>query len=151
MLVAMVDDDEDFCTAVKRWTSALAEKQPAKNIELKVYKTGNDLFAFLRGMDRSLSGRTLILLDLDFDGKKTAGLDALLRIRQSNRKIIKKIPVVIYSNSDDPSEIDNSYLRFASSYVWKGNGFNEQKKKYLDLLGYWMEIAIVPPGLASEA
>jgi CheY-like chemotaxis protein len=126
MLISIVDDDDHFCESVQKWIASFVKNHPTKQIELHVHKN-------------------CILLDLDFDGRKTAGVDALVHIRRSRKKTIRKIPVVIYSNSDDPSEIDNCYLKFANSYVWKGNGFNDQKHRFLEIVHYWIDTASLPP------
>jgi CheY-like chemotaxis protein len=143
MLISVVDDDDHFCEALRRWADGIRKKMN-KDIELNIHKTGKQFFKFLRKLDGPTSKRTIILLDLDFDGRKTAGLRALARIRTSRRKSIRRIPVVIYSNSDDPSEIDSCYLKFANSYVWKGNG-DEQKQRFLELVNYWADTASLPP------
>jgi CheY-like chemotaxis protein len=145
MLISIVDDDDHFCESVQKWIASFVKNHPTKQIELHVHKTGKQFYQFLRNLDYDASEKTIVLLDLDFDGRKTAGVDALVHIRRSRKKTIRKIPVVIYSNSDDPSEIDNCCLKFANSYVWKGNGFNDQKHRFLEIVHYWIDTASLPP------
>jgi CheY-like chemotaxis protein len=143
-LISIVDDDRDFCDAVRSWTEWLLTKSPQKHIHLSGHSTGQQFFDFLDRLDLESSRKTVILLDLDFDGNKTAGLDALVRIRNSEVENIRTIPVVIYSNSDDITEISKCYHEFANSYVWKGNGFGEQKRRFLEVVKYWTEISMLP-------
>jgi CheY-like chemotaxis protein len=143
MFISILDDDDDFCKAIEKWTESYLKRERQKLIQLVFHKTGTELFTFLKTLDVKRSGNTILLLDLDFDGSKTAGINALRQIRSSRKTALRKLPIIIYSNSDDPSEIDQCYLRFANSYVWKGPG-PDQKKRFLELVDYWAETASLP-------
>ena len=106
MIVSLADDDERFCKHVERWS-----KHPdlGTGIELKIFPDPIALVQFLRKKSRKSKQQILVLLDLDFLGDKEGGLKTLGKLKTGKSRL-RKVPVVIYTNSRDPSEIDKSYL-----------------------------------------
>jgi CheY-like chemotaxis protein len=143
MIISIVDDDEDFCNSLRRWTTSFLKKHSDLSLSLNVYRSSKELFLSLRGADGEQASKTLLILDLDFDGNKTAGIDALARIRRSRRAWLRNIPIIMYSNSDDESEIAACYRRKANSYVWKGFG-SKQKDRFIEIVHYWASTASIP-------
>jgi two-component system, response regulator len=87
------------------------------------------------------AGRTtpnprLMLLDLHMP--KIDGLDVLERIKQDART--RSIPVVIMSSSDQESDMQHSYSRYANSYIVKPVDFREFTDQVSSIGQYWMKI-----------
>jgi two-component system, response regulator len=87
------------------------------------------------------AGRTtpnprLMLLDLHMP--KIDGLDVLERIKKDART--SSIPVVIMSSSDQESDMQHSYARYANSYIVKPVDFREFTDQVSAIGHYWMKV-----------
>ncbi len=72
----------------------------------------------------------LIFLDLNMPNKN--GKECLDEIRKSER--LKNIPIVIYSTSSSPKDIEDTFEKGANLYVRKPSSFNELRKITKDVL-----------------
>lgn len=144
MLVAIVDDDADLCSDVGRWVAAFAKQNPnLGTVHFEAFSDGEALVELLR---KSPQPKALVLLDLDIRGDKAAGISTLQKMKTSRASALRNVPVVIYSNTKDPSEVVACYRQFANSYVWKGPGA-KQKQRFLDLMKFWVDTATVPQAM----
>ncbi|HKP96931.1 MAG TPA: response regulator [Fibrobacteria bacterium] len=82
----------------------------------------------------------LILLDLKLPGKN--GLELLAWIR--GRKKLRRLPIVIFSSSSEPRDMDNAYALGANSYVVKPSGFDALLETVKRLCEYWLELNCIP-------
>ncbi|HEY6641680.1 response regulator [Povalibacter sp.] len=78
----------------------------------------------------------LMLLDLHMP--KIDGLDVLVRIKSD--PVLRSIPVVIMSSSDQESDMLRSYERFANSYIVKPVDFKQFTDQVSILGQYWMRV-----------
>jgi two-component system, response regulator len=85
---------------------------------------------------RTTPNPRLMLLDLHMP--KIDGLDVLERIKNDDRT--RSIPVVIMSSSDQDSDMQNSYARFANSYIVKPVDFREFTDQVSSIGQYWMKV-----------
>jgi CheY-like chemotaxis protein len=139
MIVSLADDDEKFCKHVEKW---FKQADLSAQIQLEIFPDPRSLLSSLRTKSRKPTQKMLVLLDLDFHGDKEGGLKALTKIK-TGKSNLRKVPVVIYTNSRDASEIDRSYLNLANSFVWKGHG-GKQKRRFTELIAFWNSISSVP-------
>lgn len=82
----------------------------------------------------------IVLLDLNLPG--TDGFEVLSNIKKNND--LKKIPLIIFTTSNDPADVDRCYKAGANSYVQKPvhlNGFMSAIKVIRD---YWLLTTILP-------
>jgi two-component system, response regulator len=95
-------------------------------------------FVFRTGpyADRPPSNPRLMLLDLHMP--KIDGLDVLERIKSDAGT--RSIPVVIMSSSDQESDLQHSYARFANSYIVKPVDFREFTDQVSSIGHYWMRV-----------
>jgi two-component system, response regulator len=95
-------------------------------------------FVFRTGpyADRPQRNPRLMLLDLHMP--KIDGLDVLERIKSDERT--RSIPVVIMSSSDQESDLQHSYARFANSYIVKPVDFREFTDQVSSIGHYWMKV-----------
>ena len=77
---------------------------------------------------------SLILLDLQLSGQN--GCDLLKRLRSDAR--FTTIPVVVFTTSDDQSDLARCYASGANGYVVKPGTFNELIQCMADLCRYWL-------------
>lgn len=85
---------------------------------------------------RATPNPRLMLLDLHMP--KIDGLDVLERIKQDPRT--RSIPVVIMSSSDQESDMQHSYSRYANSYIVKPVDFREFTDQVSSIGHYWMKV-----------
>jgi CheY-like chemotaxis protein len=139
MIVSLADDDPKFRQHVEKWSR---NRDLSNKIELHAFDSPNSLLKFLHSNCRKPERKILVLLDLDFHGDRERGLKTLTTIRK-NKGSLRKVPVVIYTNTRDSAEIDKSYLRLANSFVWKGYG-GKQRKRFTELILFWKSLAALP-------
>lgn len=82
----------------------------------------------------------LILLDLNMPRK--SGLEALEEIKKDNT--LRRIPVVVFSTSTAPKDIEKAYELGASCYITKPNSLDEWCDKMKKIGKFWLECVRVP-------
>lgn len=143
-LLVVEDSDEDFA-AFER----VLHKSP---LFQKVYRctNGDDALDFLRQTgdytDSANAPRPgMILLDLNLPG--TDGREVLKEIKQD--AILKMIPVVVFTTSDNPRDVAGCYQCGANGYVVKPIDLQKLTKTVQVIVDYWFEVN-TPPNLAGD-
>ena len=77
----------------------------------------------------------LLLLDLRLP--RVDGLEVLSQIKNNDR--IQSLPVIVFSSSDDPLDIQRAYRLGANSYLVKPMGFSEMSTMLQQAYRYWIE------------
>jgi two-component system, response regulator len=90
---------------------------------------------------------TLVLLDLKLP--KVGGLEILDRIRKDNRT--RLLPVVVFTSSNEESDLFAAYLRGANAYVRKPVDFREYRALIVAVATFWIRYNQRPPGPANVA
>lgn len=106
-------------------------KKYVTDAELFIFNDGNALFEFLNYkngyQERSLmEGRFCILLDINLPYLN--GFEILEKVKNSDNEVIRNIPVVMFSTSDEQSDKERSFSLGAVSYMEKPKSYNEMKK-----------------------
>ncbi|MDY6781276.1 MAG: response regulator [Cyanobacteriota bacterium] len=137
-LLVIEDSDEDF-EALKRMMSR-------STFAIPVYRCsdGDEALDFLyregEYRDRAEVQRpSMILLDLNLPG--TDGREILEQIKQDSS--LKTIPVVIFTTSSNPKDIEVCYQNGANSYILKPMEIGRLKKEVKTLLDYWFETVVL--------
>ena len=133
MKVLLVEDDPGD---VELTQQALSESQLA--VYLRVVSNGESALAFLRQEEeyRSAERPDLVLLDLNLPGLD--GQEVLAEIRSDPH--LKLIPVVIFSTSSDPEDINNSYKLGANCYLQKPADLEETPAIVQCLENFWLNV-----------
>ena len=133
MKILLVEDD---LGDVELTRQALSESQLA--LDLRVVSNGEQALAFLRqeGEYRSAERPDLLLLDLNLPGLD--GQEVLAEIRSDPH--LKLIPVVIFSTSSDPEDINNSYKLGANCYLQKPADLEEAPVIVQCLENFWFNV-----------
>ncbi len=139
VLLIVEDSNEDF-EALQRFlrrSSVAIAIQRCINGEQALaflYRTGNYV-------DRQSAPRPgLIVLDLNLPG--TDGREVLRRIKQDDN--LKMIPVVVFTTSNNPKDIEVCYQYGANSYIVKPINFAQLKRDIQMLVEYWFEVTTLP-------
>lgn len=81
-----------------------------------------------------------ILLDLNMPKKD--GREVLKELKQDPE--LKKIPIVIFSTTNNEQEMRRCYELGANSYITKPNSFESLLKTVAALRSYWMHTTSIP-------
>lgn len=80
----------------------------------------------------------LLILDINMPGKD--GFDVLDHVKRHPR--LRRIPVVVFSNSDQPADVNRAYDLHANAYVRKSTEFAELCHTMDAMLRFWLQTAI---------
>lgn len=129
------DDDDDVYVARKAFSHA--------DIHNPFYRVcdGGELLDFLmrRGVYASPADAPrpgLILLDLNMPGMD--GREALTRIKSDPD--LRRIPLVVFTTSQDSADVADSYDRGANSYVAKPVGMAGMVRTARTIRSYWFDV-----------
>lgn len=138
-LLVIEDSDEDF--------EALGRLMRQSSVLHPVHRCldGDEALDFLYhkgkyGESLPVPRPSIILLDLNLPG--TDGREVLELIKQDDS--LKTIPVVVFTTSSNPKDIETCYQYGASGYILKSMDINQLKKKIQNFLKYWLETVILP-------
>lgn len=131
--ILIVEDSEDDFDAAKRAFSSANLRNPITHVY-----SGDEALRYLQSDSNIKPG--IILLDLNMpgiDGRKTLEI-----IKQ--HEVLKQIPVVILTTSDDERDIQACYKLGANTYIQKPVDFDGLIAAIRRLKEYWFEIALLP-------
>ncbi|AFZ04424.1 response regulator [Calothrix sp. PCC 6303] len=138
-LLIVEDSNEDF-KILQRLMQRLDVQNP-------IYRcsSGDEALEFLEriGNDNNSdisSKPSVILLDLNLPG--IDGRDILSQIKQDNK--FKEIPVVIFTTSSNPKDIELCYQKGANGYLIKPMNADELKKIVQAFVEFWLEVNTIP-------
>lgn len=122
--VILVDDDPDdrelFAEAIELIDSA-------SNLAMK--RNGEELMDYLQHT-KGAPAPDIIFLDLNMP--RMNGTEALQQLKKDER--FSDIPVIIYSTSLNPRDIDETYNAGACRFLRKPNSFEELKRSLKEIL-----------------
>jgi CheY-like chemotaxis protein len=139
-LLIIEDSDEDF-EALNR----IIDRVSTFALKIDRCIDGDDALDFLNRVGEYKNHEDtpypdLIILDLNLPG--TDGREVLATIKQS--KALKQIPVVVFSTSSNPKDIETCYQSGANSYLLKPMNINELKESVRMMLDYWFKATVLP-------
>jgi CheY-like chemotaxis protein len=142
LLLVVEDSDEDFFT-LKRILQRLAVPNPIHRCS-----DGDEALDFVYRRMASdpvnpAACPRVILLDLNLPG--TDGRDVLAQLKQDAS--YKQIPIVVYTTSSNPHDVERCYQQGANGYLVKPLGMEELKDTLQAFVRYWLENNISPGGL----
>ena len=126
------------------------DRGTARLIEEALENTGvvHDLCVVHNGEDAILavdkangaSAPDLLLLDLQMPKKN--GFEVLEHLK--TREHIRRIPVVMFSSSATPEDVNRAYDLHCNAYVVKTQGLPELSKTLESVLRFWLTTAMTP-------
>ncbi len=141
VFILIAEDDAD-----DRFLLQAAFQENGFTDELHFVDNGVELMDFLKERAEQKSGDQPLLLPkfilLDLNMPKKDGREVLKEIKQHSE--LKKIPVVIFSTTNNEQEMRRCYELGANSYVTKPNSFEHLLKIVANLRGYWMHTSSIP-------
>lgn len=107
--------------------------------ELMCLKNGSELLEYLQAY--GYSEIAFIMMDLNMP--KLSGIDVLQRLQEMGHKI--NIPIIIFSSSQQPSDVETCYRLGANAYVVKPVDGIEFANTVQTLAQFWANVNIIPP------
>lgn len=135
LLLIVEDSDEDF-EALQR----CLQRSPTV-VPIQRCINGEQALAFLYRTGsyadpESAPRPGLIVLDLNLPG--TDGREVLRRIKQDES--LKTIPVIVFTTSNNPKDIEDCYRYGANSYIIKPINFAKLKQDIQTVVDYWFHV-----------
>lgn len=140
IIILLADDSED-----DRLLTQMALDESLVANELRTVEDGEELMEYLnrrgRYADPEISPRPgLILLDLNMPLKD--GREALQEIKAD--PLLRRIPVVALTTSEDQEDIIRSYELGVSSFITKPISYDSLVEVMKGFGRYWIEIVSIP-------
>ncbi len=138
IFILIAEDDAD-----DRFLLNAAFQENGFHDKLHFVENGVELLDFLDGISGgALAGRLPSFILLDLNMPKKDGREALKEIKQND--FLKKIPVIIFSTTNNEQEMKRCYELGANSYITKPNSFENLIKTIAVLRNYWIHISSTP-------
>ncbi|HYG52867.1 MAG TPA: response regulator [Flavobacteriales bacterium] len=138
-IILIADDDED-----DQMMTASAFKDAGVEEPVVAASNGEELLNYLlrqdKYADKPYDLPSLILLDLNMP--KIDGRIALKEIRKN--PTICKIPIVIFSTSNNREDISSSYTNGANSFISKPSSYSELVNMAKVIKEYWGKLVAQP-------
>lgn len=134
-LLVVEDSDEDFETVRD------AARRAGLTHQLRRALTGDDCLLQLRA-DGHRPGDLPALVLMDLNTPCGDGRDALLQMRRD--AILRAVPVVVLSTSDNPRDVAFCYDSGANAYHVKPVRHADHLRVLEDIFGYWLGLAVLP-------
>ncbi len=131
--ILIADDDNDDIQLTK---DCFDENK--LNVKIDEVADGQHLVELLQGKGKSYPFKDLpqlILLDLNMPRK--SGFEALVEIKADEN--LCKIPIIVFTTSKSPKDIEKAYLLGANCFVSKPNTLDEWCEKMGQLGRFWIE------------
>jgi CheY-like chemotaxis protein len=139
--ILLVEDNEDD---VDLTLLCIKKNQLAEQVD--VVRDGAEALDFIFGRGRyahrDLSDEPAVIL-LDLNLPKISGLDVLTQIR--NNPKTKRLPVVVFTTSNEERDVAGSYSAGANSYIRKPVDLNHFNAAIQQVGRYWIQLNQDPP------
>ncbi len=109
---------------------------------MTVIEDGESAIEYLERRGRYTAARRPDLILLDLNLPRMSGREVLARIK--SHEVLKTIPVVILTTSENETDILDSYRHYANCYVTKPIDFAQFGKVVRTIEDFWLEIVRLP-------
>ena len=138
IFILIAEDDAD-----DRFLLQAAFEENRFNDKLHFVENGVELLDFLqRHTQNEQPARMPHFILLDLNMPKKDGREVLRELKQ--HPIYKKIPVIIFSTTNNEQEMRRCYELGANSYITKPNSFENLIKMVAALRSYWIQTSSTP-------
>ena len=132
--VLLVEDDLNDIFLVKRAFKMAHVKNP-----LQIVTDGQEAITYLRGEGKYSDRETyplpkLIVMDIKMP--RLTGFEVLEWVK-GKQGLLRRIPVIIVSSSDNPSDINRAYELGANAYMVKPVNFRAVEHLFQSITQYW--------------
>jgi len=133
IFILIAEDDAD-----DRFLLQAAFEENGFTDKLQFVENGVELIEYLNNLNNGTSAaKTPRFILLDLNMPKKDGREALKELKQ--HPSFKKIPVIIFSTTNNETEMRRCYELGANSYITKPNSFESLIKTVAALRSYWIQ------------
>ncbi len=133
IFILIAEDDAD-----DRFLLQAAFEENAFKDQLHFVDNGVEVMEYLQTiLDENNEKNLPRFMLLDLNMPKKDGREVLKELKQ--HPVLKKIPVVIFSTTNNEQEMRRCYELGANSYITKPNSFENLLKTVAALRSYWMQ------------
>lgn len=115
---------------------AFKESSPNLPIQIQVAQDGEEALEYLKKEKDFCYATTPDLVLLDLNLPKKNGIEVLQEIKED--EILKKIPVIVLSTSNNQDDINKAYQNHANCYLSKPLDFNEFQDLIKVVQDFWL-------------
>lgn len=133
----LVEDNDADAAALKRIASRLSIPVPVVRV-----RDGESALDYLhrRGAYAGAARPVLVLLDLHMPGMN--GREVLAHLKSDPE--LRRIPVIIFSSSENPEDVEGAYQDGANSYLFKPEPGDALEAAARALQSFWLSAARLP-------
>lgn len=124
---------EDSADDINLFT--LATRKCSVPIELNTVNDGEEAVRYLRKSNGYATAKIPHVILLDLNMPRMNGREVLHEIKGDF--LLKKIPVIVMTTSNSPSDISDSYAAGAACYLTKPHRFEDLKNLVCKLSDFW--------------
>jgi CheY-like chemotaxis protein len=125
--ILYVEDNKDAITFFDRVVNKLGDYH---------FKTSEDGLSAIRFLEEEKDFEPeMILLDINLPGM--SGFEILQHVRTKTE--YRHVPVIMFTSSDDDSDIKKSYEYGANAYLIKPDSLNTLKEVLSDTFNFWLK------------
>ncbi|RJP93697.1 MAG: response regulator [Desulfobacteraceae bacterium] len=123
-----------------------AFKEARLTNKIQVARNGNEALGFLFGEGKYTDRNQYPLPDIVLLDLKMPGIDGHEVLRKiKTTEILKRLPVIILTSSNEEGDRAMSYDRGANSYLVKPVSFDDFLKVVKQVSDYWLSLNVEPP------
>ncbi|MEE8126653.1 MAG: response regulator [Nitrospirales bacterium] len=136
--ILIAEDDDGHAALIERNLRRGGMEKPCQRL-----RDGQETLDFLLGSEKGqqVKGSYRYLLLLDINLPKVNGIDVLKRIKE--HEVLKKVPVLMLSTTDDPKEVETCHAIGCNFYLTKPTE-PETFNQMIIRLGSFLDIVTVP-------
>lgn len=136
IFILIAEDDAD-----DRFLLQAAFEENGFKDQLHFVENGVEVLEYLNSLREKESKLPRFIL-LDLNMPKKDGREVLKELKHDPE--LKKIPIVIFSTTNNEQEMRRCYELGANSYITKPNSFESLLKTVAALRSYWMHTTSIP-------
>jgi len=140
ILIAEDDADDRFLLKAAFEENGFKDKLHFVENGVEVLDYLNNINQNNKGQDGEMKMPRFILLDLNMPKKD--GREVLIELKQN--AVLKNIPVIIFSTTNNELEMRRCYELGANSYITKPNSFESLIKTVAAFRSYWIQTTSIP-------
>jgi two-component system response regulator len=137
IFILIAEDDAD-----DRFLLQAAFEENGFSDKLHFVENGVEVLEYLNSLKKPDEKQFPRFILLDLNMPKKDGREVLKELKQNPE--LKKIPVVIFSTTNNEQEMRRCYELGANSYITKPNSFESLLKTVAALRSYWMHTTSIP-------
>ncbi len=136
--IYLVEDKTDQITLIKE-----AVKKLRVENDLTIIKSGYQAMSVLENKQKCIEKNFPKLIILDINIPAPDGFEILKAVKSD--KIIKSVPVIVFTSSHREEDVRKCYRLGANSYVIKPALFRHFAEKITEIIKYWLYVNVSPP------